>query len=85
MKNFIDTNGNRNRDLPACCAVLEPTAPPAACPQVSPTPEHNLSQITGVHVHISYVQLSLYSTSHLYPGRPNALLPHTASDHPIKL
>jgi hypothetical protein len=30
MKNFNDTIGNRNRDLPACSAVPQPTAPPIA-------------------------------------------------------
>jgi len=28
MKNFNDSIGNRTRDLPACSAVLQPTAPP---------------------------------------------------------
>jgi hypothetical protein len=28
MKNSNDTIGNRNRDLPACSAVPQPTAPP---------------------------------------------------------
>jgi len=28
MKNFIDTIGNRTRDLPACITVLQPTALP---------------------------------------------------------
>jgi hypothetical protein len=28
MKNSIDTIGNRTRDLPACSAVPQPTAPP---------------------------------------------------------
>ena len=32
MKNSNDTIGNRTRDLPACSAVPQPTAPPAACP-----------------------------------------------------
>ena len=32
MKNFNDTIGNGTRDLPACSAVPQPTAPPAACP-----------------------------------------------------
>jgi len=32
MKNFNDTIGNGTRDLPACSAVRQPTAPPAACP-----------------------------------------------------
>jgi len=32
MKNSNDTIGNRTCDLPACNAVPQPTAPPAACP-----------------------------------------------------
>jgi hypothetical protein len=28
MKNSNDTIGNRTRDVPACSAVLQPTAPP---------------------------------------------------------
>jgi hypothetical protein len=31
MKNSNDTIGNRTCDLPACSAVPQPTAPPAAC------------------------------------------------------
>ena len=27
-KNSKDTIGNRNRDLPSCCAVLQPAVPP---------------------------------------------------------
>jgi len=30
MKNFSDNIGNRTRDLPACSAVAQPTAPPRA-------------------------------------------------------
>jgi hypothetical protein len=30
MKNSSDTIGNRTRDLPACSAVPQPTAPPRA-------------------------------------------------------
>jgi len=30
MKNSKDTMGNRNRDLPACSAVPQPTVPPRA-------------------------------------------------------
>jgi hypothetical protein len=30
MKNSNDTIGNRNRDLPACSAMPQPTAPPGA-------------------------------------------------------
>jgi hypothetical protein len=32
MKNFSDIIGNESRDLPACSAVPQPTAQPAACP-----------------------------------------------------
>jgi hypothetical protein len=32
MKKSNDTIGYRTRDLPACSAVPQPTAPPAACP-----------------------------------------------------
>jgi len=35
MKNSSDTIGNRNRDLPACSAVPQPTAPPRAPGQKS--------------------------------------------------
>ena len=31
MKNSSDTVGNRTRDLPACSAVSQPTAPPRKC------------------------------------------------------
>jgi hypothetical protein len=35
MKNSNDTIGNRTRDLPACSAVTQPTAPPRAPPPSS--------------------------------------------------
>jgi len=35
MKNSSDTIGNRNRDLPTCNAVPQPTALPAACPRLT--------------------------------------------------
>ena len=34
-KNFNETIGNRTRDLPACSAVPQPTAPQTACPRIS--------------------------------------------------
>jgi hypothetical protein len=34
MKKSNDTIGNRTHDLPACSAVRQPTAPPAACPSL---------------------------------------------------
>ena len=33
MKNSNDAIGNRTCDIPACSAVPQPTAPPAACPK----------------------------------------------------
>jgi hypothetical protein len=35
MKNSNDTIGNRTRDLLACSAMPQTTAPPAACPDVT--------------------------------------------------
>ena len=35
MKNSTDTIGNRTRDLPACSAVPQPTAPPCAPKRLS--------------------------------------------------
>jgi len=37
MKNSNDTIGNRIRDLPACSAVPQPTAPPRASYRIIPT------------------------------------------------
>ena len=33
MKNYNDIIGNRTRDIPSCCAVPQPTAPPRALSQ----------------------------------------------------
>jgi hypothetical protein len=35
MKKSSDTVENRTRDLPACTAVPQPTALPAACPRIN--------------------------------------------------
>jgi hypothetical protein len=35
MKNSSDTIGNRNRDIPACSTVTQPTAPPVPVSKVS--------------------------------------------------
>jgi len=35
MKNSSDTIGNRTRDLPTFNALPQPTAPPAACPDIN--------------------------------------------------
>jgi hypothetical protein len=40
MKNSNDTIENRTRDLPACSAVPQPTAPPAACPHIKNKKAH---------------------------------------------
>jgi hypothetical protein len=45
MKNFNDTMGNRTRDLPACSAVPQPTAPQAACSKVTYIVDRNMSKI----------------------------------------
>jgi hypothetical protein len=42
IKHFDDTIGNRNCDLPACSAVPQPTAPPAAYPQTPSTPRQSV-------------------------------------------
>jgi hypothetical protein len=56
MINSNDTIGNRNRDLPACSAVSQPTAPPAAIPtcitklmslDVSRGPDSSVGIVTG--------------------------------------
>ena len=45
MKNSNDTFGNRTRDLPACGAMPQPTAPPRA-----PVMRRNTSNIgAGIH------------------------------------
>ena len=41
MKNFSDTVGNRTRDLPACSAVPQPTAPPPRAPTTTTTANNN--------------------------------------------
>jgi len=47
MKNSNDTIGNRTRDLPACSAVPQPTAPP----RVPDTTLHSLFYLeTALHV-----------------------------------
>ena len=44
MKNSNDTMGNRTRDLPACSAVPQPTAPPREenCYTFPKFPKHQL-------------------------------------------
>jgi len=42
MKNSSDTIGNWTHDLPACSAVPQPTAPPAACPRKENVTEHKM-------------------------------------------
>ena len=50
MKISSDNTGNRTRDLPACGAVPQPTASPAACPynQQTHNQYHNSIYITKV-------------------------------------
>jgi hypothetical protein len=47
MKNSCDTIGNPTRDLPACSAVPEPTAPPRApsyCSTLTYLAAHKISK-----------------------------------------
>ena len=55
MKNSSDTIGNRTRDLPACSAVPQPTAPPRA-----PSDEHNRNKFCTVQLPIT-VAICLHS------------------------
>jgi hypothetical protein len=53
MKNSNDTIGNRTRDLPVRSALLQPTAPPAAChvkDKVKSKGEGKFQPITGHEV-----------------------------------
>ena len=58
MKNCNDTIGNRTRDLPACSAVPQPTAPPRA-PKTSP----QFSEIKKVDVQTEAYNSISYTTS----------------------
>jgi hypothetical protein len=49
MKNSNDTNGNRIRDLPACRAVPQPTAPPQIKVREFITHEHSSIPIFSGH------------------------------------
>jgi len=46
MKNYIGIIGNRTRDLPACSAVPQPTAPPR-------TPKYTLKTLKNLPLHVS--------------------------------
>ena len=54
MKNYNDTTGNRIRDLPACSAVPQPTAPPRA-----PNTKRSLLKLQ--------VLTAIYSAAHSSP------------------
>jgi hypothetical protein len=49
LKNSNDNIGNRTRDFPACSAVPQPNAPPAACPTI----QNNLPKLS------KYIWLSM--------------------------
>jgi hypothetical protein len=53
MKNSNDTIGNRNRDLPACSTVSQPTAPLLA-PLVLPRDEMAIGVDTCLHIPCTY-------------------------------
>jgi hypothetical protein len=50
MKNSSDIIGNRIRDLPACGAVPQPAAPPAACLYKCDVPMCNVMESTNMDV-----------------------------------
>jgi len=51
MKNFNDTIGNRTRDLPACSAGPQPTAPPGV--PIFRTSKDNISKSNGELVFVT--------------------------------
>jgi hypothetical protein len=67
MKNRKDTFGNRNRDLPACSAVPQPTAPPRdpIYGKVRKLKKRTLSEVT-CFVYVCHI-LSLYHIFYLCP------------------
>jgi hypothetical protein len=68
VKNSNDTIGNRTRDLPACSAVPQPTAPPRGPPilwvlgvkQHGREVDHSPPSSTEVKNERSYIPLLLY-------------------------
>jgi len=59
MINFNDTIGNRNRELPACSAVLQPTAPPHA-----PTYTHTRARARVCVCMYIYLYLYIFRVLH---------------------
>ena len=49
MKNFIDTIGNRTRDLPTCNTLPQPTAPPRAPSALRTGRLYPTGNIPGTH------------------------------------
>ena len=68
MKNPHKAIGNRTRDLPACSAVPQPTAPPLATS--ASLSYYNLSKIK----HISYYSVR---ASHTNSACTDSMLPYT--------
>ena len=64
MKNPSDTVGNQTRDLPACSALLQPTAPPRAPP---PQKKEYMELKTMRHCFMTMTLLYDYDTR--YTGR----------------
>ena len=55
MKNSNDTIGNRNRDLPACSAVPQPTAPRACNNTVTTTTKVTTTVTTTTNTTVTTV------------------------------
>jgi hypothetical protein len=61
MKNCNDTVWNRTRDLPACSAVPQPSAPPAACVnEIYKKIKHRHLQVESVPNRIHIKNLGYY-------------------------
>jgi len=60
MKTSSDTIGNGTRVLPACSAVAQPIAPPAACPKNPGGDEIKFSLFQNIHTG-SGINLAPYS------------------------
>ena len=57
MKNSSDTIGNRTRDLPACSAVPQPTAPQRTPASIGTAQNHHIIMRLYTHIHLFYTDV----------------------------
>jgi hypothetical protein len=81
MKNSNDTIGNRTRDVPACSAVPQPTAPPRtpAIIRRNPIFSDELGTCSGLIFGIIWYTLMLHQMAHVHmtlslPGNTQGLV-----------